>query len=174
MPSAFHFYEHVLGFVRDLVSSQDVCNLLYFVSRGHYLICWCKKRGHSTTVGQQLRFFVLFCLFVNVGGVSFSLYMCQVEWELPLDDAGCGEKDHARLFRWSSVPHRKVDNLCVKCFDLRQQTTGLGRLRQMDTIGLYRFVCTLNKLSAVIHPGILLPHSSTDSDRYAGTTTIHD
>ena len=43
-------------------------------------------------------------------------------------------------------------------------------------LSLYRFVCIPNKLAAVLPPGsrALLPHSSTDSDRYTGTTTIRD
>ena len=59
--------------------------------------------------------------------------------------------------------------------DLWQQTTSLGRLRQMETI-LFRYVCTPSKLAAVLSPGtrVLLPHLSTGSDRYTDTTTIRD
>ena len=47
-----------------------------------------------------------------------------------------------------------------------------GRLR----LSLFRYVCSTNKLAAVLPPGTraLLPHSSTGSNRYTGTTTIRD
>ena len=43
-------------------------------------------------------------------------------------------------------------------------------------LSLFRYVCTPNKLVAVLPPSTraLLPHSSTGSDRYTGTTTIFD
>ena len=43
-------------------------------------------------------------------------------------------------------------------------------------LSLFRFVCTPNKLAAVLPPGTrdLLPHSSTGSDRYTGMIYIRD
>ena len=43
-------------------------------------------------------------------------------------------------------------------------------------LSLFRFVCTPNKLAAVLPPGTraLLPHSSTGSDRYTGMIHIRD
>ena len=43
-------------------------------------------------------------------------------------------------------------------------------------LSLFLYVCTPNKLAAVLPPDTrtLLPHSSTGSNRYTGTTTIRD
>ena len=43
-------------------------------------------------------------------------------------------------------------------------------------LSLFRFICTPNKLAAVLPPGTraLLPHSSTGSDRYTGMIYIRD
>ena len=80
------------------------------------------------------------------------------------------------LLQWNSVPPKESQgNLYVKGFDIRPQTIGLGRKRQMETKSVS--VClTPTKLAAVLPSDTraLLPHSSTDSDRYTGTTTIRD
>ena len=72
------------------------------------------------------------------------------------------------------TPLESQGNLFGKGVDLRQQTTGLGRLRQMETksVSVRLFTASV----AVLPPGTraLLPHSSTDSDRYIGATTIRD
>ena len=65
-------------------------------------------------------------------------------------------------------------NLFINVFDLRQQTTDLGRHRQMET-ALFQFICTPNKFVVLpLDTRPLLPHLSTDSDRYPGTNVIRD
>ena len=72
------------------------------------------------------------------------------------------------------IPPASQGNLFVKAFDLRQQTTGLRRLRQMETKIVS--VCLYTEQACSGSPS---RHSGSSSalkysDRYTGTTTIRD
>ena len=81
-----------------------------------------------------------------------------------------------RLFQRSSVPQRQADATCLPWVsDLWQQTTSLGRLRQMETnsvsVSLFTEQARCGSFSGT---RVLLPHLSTGSDRYTDMVTIHD
>ena len=114
--------------------------------------------------------------------------------------SGCMARCICRISRFNKIPKLAPLFVFTTLGFFNEAVYPTGKLRQLvchgfptygsrppvsDASGrwrlcLFRYVCTLSKLAAVLSPGtrVLLPHLSTGSDRYiymyTDTTTIRD